>query len=489
MIAHVFVDAENIPPYVTFKVVEHFSKEHTITKVDIIGKEDTLSHKYRNLDEKLYCIKNCFYGKNSADTWLCLEIVRAIIDEPELELIIIVSSDKDFLAAIKFAVDFDKRIILVSDGASHKSLIEQMQRLNLSSAAVELKDFNLNFDTKLDKLSSFFPKLTYDMNKFFVNNADKLKFIFIEHGASLVEVPFVEGMTSYHFGRTCRELNLLEGKLKNFIEHNFLKLNGGRVYFMTAEEIAKPRPAELLKEYFTEHAADVKKIFIRHGEKTSALDFVDGMPFELFVHMLRENKFVNNDATARNIAQKSFLNVRDDKVFLLSEDELERAYYDSLNEVDKYFYDNAAEVQTIFIKHNDKLFEMPFVNGMPLALFGKYLRKEKIIGKGASPLNTAARSLLDVRDDKVFLLSEDELIARQDTPISVESYLDVNAADVRKIFIKHNNNSFEVPFVNGMPLEMFHKLLLVRNIIGKSASITKVALKNFLIVRDKKVFI
>ncbi|MBQ9496061.1 MAG: NYN domain-containing protein, partial [Selenomonadaceae bacterium] len=101
MIAHVFVDAENIPPSVTFKVVEHFGQEHTITRVDIVAKKDTMPYKYRGLDKNIYRVQNCFYGKNSADTWLCMEMVRAIIDEPDLELIIIVSSDKDFLPAIK----------------------------------------------------------------------------------------------------------------------------------------------------------------------------------------------------------------------------------------------------------------------------------------------------------------------------------------------------------------------------------------------------
>ena len=75
MIAHVFVDAENIPPSVTFKVVEHFGREHTITRVDIIAKEDSLPARYRGLDEKIYRVQNCFYGKNSADTWLCIEMV------------------------------------------------------------------------------------------------------------------------------------------------------------------------------------------------------------------------------------------------------------------------------------------------------------------------------------------------------------------------------------------------------------------------------
>ncbi|MBD3879556.1 MAG: NYN domain-containing protein [Quinella sp. 1Q5] len=477
MIAHVFVDAENIPPYVTFKVVAHF------------GKEETLAHKYRNLDETIYRIQNCFYGKNSADTWLCLEMVRAIIDEPNLELIIIISSDKDFLPAIKFAVDFDKKIIFVSDGASHRRLIEQLQRLQIPPAAIELKDFHLSFDPQLERLSKFFPKLTEGMRKFFMSNADKLRFIFVKRGEDLIEIPFVDGMGSYYFGRLCRELKLLESRLKNFIEQNFLKLKYGRVYFMTEEELVEPRPAERLKEYFTEHAADVRKILLKHGENVSDFDFVDGMPFEFFAYMLKENNIAGDAMAARKVAKKSLLAVREDKVFLMTEDELEQAYYNGLDEVDKYFYDHTAEVQQIFIKHNDKLSEVPFVNGMPLAIFGRHLRKEKIIGKGASPFNTAAKSLLAVRDDKVFLMTEDELEMLQEPPNSVGKYLDMNVASVQTINIKHSGRPFEVPFVDGMPLEIFHKLLLERKIIGKSASITRVALRNSLSVRDKKVFI
>ena len=491
MIAHVFVDAENISPAVTFKVVEYFGREHTITKVDIIAKEDTLPYRYRALDEKLYHVQNCFYGKNSADTWLCIEIVRAIIDEPDLELIIIVSSDKDFLPAIKFAVDFEKKVFVVSNGAGHRALAEQLRSLQVDSDSVELKDFRLKFGDVPTKLEKFLPRLTFYTKKFFFDREERIKFILVKQGSQLLEVPFVAGMNIYTFGRVLHELNILTGNdsVRNFVAQNFLKIFRNKVYFRTEAEISVPTPAEQVERFFIEHADDVRKVFIKHNGKFFEVSFVDGMPLEIFGQMLRDKKIIGKGASPAQTAMNSLLDVRDDKVFLHAEENLDVAYERTIKDVGEYFGRHAAELRKIFIKHNQKIFEVPFVDGMPLELFGKLLREKNIIGKSTSATNVAKKSFLDVHDGKIFLCSEDrlnELYA--EATGNLDNYF-AQQVDAKKIFVKHNGKLFEIPFVDGMPLELFGKLLRERKIIGKNSSAVKVAASSLLEVHDERVYL
>ncbi|MBR0260760.1 MAG: NYN domain-containing protein [Selenomonadaceae bacterium] len=492
MIAHVFIDAENVPPAVTFKVVEHFGKEHTITKVDIIAKEDTLPYKYRNLDEKLYRIQNCFYGKNSADTWLCFEMVRAIIDEPDLELIIIVSSDKDFLPAIKFAVDFEKKILIVSNGAGHRKLIEHMKILDINPAAVELRDFRLKFGNFPQKLEKFLPQFSFETKKFFFDREDRIKFILVKKGESIFEVPFVEGMETSTFGRILRELNILERKfpVRNFITENFLKLSRNRIYFQSETELSTPTTAELIENYFSKHAEETIKIFIKHNGRLLEISFVNGMPLDIFGKLLQEKKIIGKSASPAQAAANSLLKVDDGKVYLRDEDEQATAYEGTIKNVDEYLDFHASEIKKILIKHGQKISEVPFVNGISLELFGKLLREKNIIGKSTSATSIAKKNFLDIRDGKIYLCDEERLSELYaESTGDIDSYFEYRGDDTKKIFVNYNGKLFEIPFVDGMPLTLFGKVLRDRKIIGKNSSAIKVAANSLLDVRDERVYL
>ena len=491
MIAHVFVDAENIPPSVTFKVVEHFGKEHTITRVDIVAKEDTLPYKYRNLDEKIYRVQNCFYGKNSADTWLCFEMVRAIIDEPDLELIIIVSSDKDFLPAIKFAVDFDKKIFIVSNGAGHKSLTEQLQKLKVNPSAYELKDFRLNFGEVSEKLEKFLPQLGFNSKKYLLDRESKVKFILVKRDKLIFEVPFVPGMTTYTFRRILNELNILGKKvpIKDFITENFLKLSRNKIFFYSEAELSEPTPAEQVENYFAEHAAETMKIFVKHNSSVYEISFVDGMPLDIFGKLLREKNIIGSGVSPVQTAEKSLLKISDGKVYLRDEADQEKIYGDTIKNVDEYLSFHAAEIKKVLIKHKGNFFEVPFVDGISLDMFGKILREKNIIGKGASATRIARKNFLDVRGGKLYLCDEDRLIELYaESTGNLDEYF-AQHADAKNIFVKHNGNIFEIPFVDGMSLILFDKLLRERKIIGKNSSARKIAVNSLLAVRGGRVYL
>ncbi len=493
MNAHVFVDAENVSPDVTFRVVEFFGREHAITKVDIVAKEDTLSFKYRNLDPKIFRVQNCFYGKNSADTWICIEIVRAIIDEPELELVIIISSDKDFLPAIKFAADFDKKIFIVSNGVTHKNLTAHMRTLGIHPTAVELKDFRCGFDEPSQKLSPFLSQFYYDTQKFFLAHRDEVRMILIRRtSGKICEVPFVEGMSVDIFRRELRELRIFGPKrsIYDFCRQNFLKVVDEQIYFLSEEEILPPvTQIETVDKFLSRRAADVRKIFVKHAEKIFEIPFADEMPLELFGKLLREKKIIGKTFSPLKVAEKSMLVVRNGKVFLPTEDELEKLCDAQEDNVDKFFLDNAEDIRKVFVKQGQKIFEIPFVDGMSLELFGKLLRGQKIISATGNPAKVAEKSLLNVRRGKVFLPTEDELEKNYEELSAEEKFFAENAGAVRNIYVKHAGKTLELPFVDGMPLEIFGEMLSQRKIAGRAASIKKFAAKNSFVIRDGKVFL
>ncbi|MBR1647774.1 MAG: NYN domain-containing protein [Selenomonadaceae bacterium] len=493
MNAHVFVDAENVSPDVTFRVVEFFGREHAITKVDIVAKEDTLSFKYRNLDPKIFRVQNCFYGKNSADTWICIEIVRAIIDEPELELLIIISSDKDFLPAIKFAADYDKKIFIVSNGVTHKNFSAQMKTLGINPASVQLKDFRCGFDELSQKLSPFLPLMTYDTQKFFFAHGDEVRLILVRRSSGKIcEVPFVEGISVDIFRRVLRELRILGMKrtIYEFCRQNFLKVVDEQIYFLTEEEILPPvTQVETVDKFLSRRAADVRKIFVKHAEKIFEIPFADEMPIDIFGKLLREKKIIGKTFSPLKVAEKSMLVVRNGKVFLPTEDELEKICDAQEDNVDKFFMDNAEDIRKIFVKQGQNLVEIPFVDGMSLEMFGKLLRGQKIISATGNPAKIAEKSLLNVRRGKVFLPTEDELEKNYEELSAEEKFFVEHAEDVRNVSVKHAGKTFELPFVDGMPFEIFSAVLSQRKIAGRSASIKKFAAKNSFVIRDGKVYV
>ena len=491
MIAHVFVDAENIPPSVTFNVVEYFGREYTITRVDIVAKEDTLPSQYRNLNKKLYRVQNCFYGKNSADTWLCMEIVRAIIDEPALELVIIVSSDKDFLPAIKFAVDFGKKVLVISNGDGHRILFAQLQILGVNPADVELKDYRLKFGAP-GKLEKFLTMMKFEMKRFFLERERQVKYILLKRGEFFFEAPFVNGMSFSTFTRMVHDLSILPhtGDVREFIAENFLKATRNRVYFQTESEISAPTTAERIDQYFAEHAAEKIRIFIKHNGNLFEIPFVDGMPLETFGKILRERKIIGKNASIALTAANSLLKVSGGQVFLCSEEEQLELYGRTIKDVNEYLDFYAADVKKILIKAANRQFEVPFVNGISLEMFGKLLRERAIIGKNVAPSSIAKKNFLDVQDGKVFLCDEERLIELSaEVAGEFAPYFDYHADETIKIFVKHNAELYEIPFVNGMPLNLFGELLRSKQIIGRTASVKKIAAQSLLEVRDERVYL
>ena len=400
-------------------------------------------------------------------------------------------SDDEHKAAIKFAVDFEKKIFIVSNGEGHKTLTEQLQKLNVDLTAVELKDFRFEFGNGTTKLEKFLPQLSFYMKKYFFDREARIKFILVKKGEQLFEVPFVAGMTTYTFRQMLLELGILNKRepIKDFVTQNFLKLFRNRIYFHTEAELSLATPAEQFELFFIEHAEEVRKIFIKHNNKLYEVSFVDGMPLELFGKMLRDKNIIGKGTSPANVAKKSFLDVRDGKVFLCNEERLNEVVAESTGNLDNYFAQQ-PDAKKIFVKHGGKMFEIPFVDGMPFSLFEKLLRCKKIIGKNSSAIKVAANSLLEISNNRVYLLDENELEAAQDDlENNVDSYLNEHALEIDSVSIRYDGKKFSIPFVDGMPIKIFGKLLRERKIINRKTLPEDVAASNSFVVRGGKIFL
>ncbi|MBR0289688.1 MAG: hypothetical protein IJQ82_11980, partial [Selenomonadaceae bacterium] len=200
-------------------------------------------------------------------------------------------------------------------------------------------------------------------------------------------------------------------------------------------------------------------------------------------------KIIGSGALPVQTAEKSLLKISDEKVYLRDEDDQEKIYGETIKNVDEYLSFHAAKIKKVLIKHRGKFFEVPFVDGISLEMFGKILREKNIVGKGASATSIAKKNFLDVRDKKVYLCDEDRLIELYaESTGNLDEYF-AQHPDAKKIFVKHNGNLFEIPFVDGMLLTLFDKLLRGRKIIGKNSSARKIAVNSLLAVREDRVYL
>ena len=106
---------------------------------------------------------------------------------------------------------------------------------------------------------------------------------------------------------------------------------------------------------------------------------------------------------AVKVAVNSLLAIRDERVWLLDEREVEAAQDDLESNVDSYLNAHALDIQTATINHGGEDFSIPFVDGMPVKIFGKLLRERKIIDRKTLPEEIAAAGGFAIRDEKIFL--------------------------------------------------------------------------------------
>ena len=427
MSAYIFIDAENVKPEIGFTAVEKFSCEYFVEQVEIIGNESNISSKYLEAGNQ-YQIKNCFFGKNSADTWLCTEIAKTIFEKPDVDVIIIISSDRDFLAAVKLVTDKKKKIIFVSDGNGHKNLKSLLYDLRINPDLIELVDFkNISLPEKkkgtnnsmeifspnpaINKIRELCKKpLPSHSKNFFTKNEANIQFIPVTHAGKEIAIPFMEGINLSTFTNILIALKIIPNgrTLLKIIDENAFKIENNCVYRVeTIEPAEKDENAfNAVIDYFTAHAAESKNIFIKCKGNLQEIPFVDGISLEIFSELLKGYEISNDAEEIKKIIADSFLDLRDDKIYFKSEE----TFSEELNAVLKKIPIQALEfirkhqdkLQLVSITHNDTVAKVPFADGMHLGIFVNMLRTLQIIGKKANSSNVLENNGFTVINNFVY---------------------------------------------------------------------------------------
>ena len=450
MNAHVFIDAENVPPEVGFKTVAKFRRDYTITKVDIIGKKENLSQKYLTAGEP-YFVQNCYYGKNSADTWLCVEIAKTVFEENEVEAIIIVSSDRDFLPAVKLAAEKNKNVIMVSHGGGHNNLKKLFKELEINLDSVSLVDYRdgLNIsDTKSvrrkkslselmqnasptflnpleQKLKKFYRRLSPATEKFFRKREEQIKFIFVKIENSIQEIPFVDGMNVSTFTNVLHELKMVGKKsvIYQIIDDSLLLVSpDNKVHLPNFEEISVDFSEENI------------------SSRTEIENSVD-----------------------ENVAEK------------ISE----------VEKVEEENFDAFENFQTIFINFGGELLEVPFFNGIDYKDFAEILSCFGIVGDSKFIKQIIFDSLLKISGGKIYLADDGEKIFSStefenlnSLSPEMQKFVSANENKIKFINLTYEGYFFEVPFMNGMTYAPAAKILLDLNVTDKFEDARKVFIGN-----------
>jgi hypothetical protein len=79
--AHIFVDCENINTEMFKQAYVKLKKRYEIVKCDLYGKESVMPKFYKSYTGKIFERHNCFFGKNSADTFMCTAMTKACYEE------------------------------------------------------------------------------------------------------------------------------------------------------------------------------------------------------------------------------------------------------------------------------------------------------------------------------------------------------------------------------------------------------------------------
>lgn len=227
---HIFVDAENVNPKLFKLSYAELKLKYDIVRIDIFSKESSLPTMYEKYNSKKFNIIKCFYGKNSADTFMTSYIVRAVYEEALTDYFAILTQDRDFAPAIKVVTDNNKYVILVTE---ENKIIN-----NLISIGVNMKYFT-NTKYSISKTKEYKKATIPKTQQKHIVNYDTSRTIFIKNAKNqIIEAFFNNGMEFSVFLNTLAKANIdkikqgysKSTKLTDILKDSFLVVKDGKIY-------------------------------------------------------------------------------------------------------------------------------------------------------------------------------------------------------------------------------------------------------------------
>lgn len=224
---HIFVDAENISAKSFFDGVNQLRLSHKIAKVDVFAKE--MPHYLDNFPCNFI---KCFYGKNSADTFLAANIVKAVYEESLMDGFAIFSGDTDFAPVIKVITDAKKPVIVID---AYKSLDDKLKELDVDMKYFERIGTRAGVTRPPKGKCKQIRKIKIPLsNKSRRHFPQKYKTVFLMTHKIIYEIPFFSGIPLQLFTNdlpiTTLRNHYSGAKLKTILEKNYLKVVDNKVY-------------------------------------------------------------------------------------------------------------------------------------------------------------------------------------------------------------------------------------------------------------------
>ena len=224
---HIFVDAENVSAKSFFDGMNQLRLLHKIAKVDVFAKE--MPHYLENFPCNFI---KCFYGKNSADTFLAANIVKAVYEEPLMDGFAIFSGDTDFAPVIKVITDAKKPVIVID---AYQSLDDKLKELDVDMKYFERIGTRVGVTRpkqgKCKQMRKVKIPLSKGTKKLF---PQKPQTVFLMTHKVIYEVPFFNGMPVCNFTTNLPVTTLRNqycgARLKTVLEKNYLKIVDNKVY-------------------------------------------------------------------------------------------------------------------------------------------------------------------------------------------------------------------------------------------------------------------
>ena len=233
---HIFIDAENVPLAKAIDAYDLMCTEYNVVCCDVIAKEATLSPAYKNRKSETFRIQNCDFGKNSADTWLTVCIARAIFEEPYIDLLVIISSDKDFAPIIHLAVEKKRQILLLVEASQYYVMDEYLNRLDIDRDYCTLG--TIEIEASIIKVKT--AQLPMALKSYYLKRY-RGRSILLQRGEQLFyELPFINGMNLGQFTQLMRHYKIWSKNQKatpKFMDGIGLSIKDNRVWYQTEEEL------------------------------------------------------------------------------------------------------------------------------------------------------------------------------------------------------------------------------------------------------------
>lgn len=231
---HVFIDAENVPPTPVIEAYDFLKNEHNVYRCDVVGKLVNLPAMYKKRQGKDFHIQNSDFGKNSADLWLTVEIIRAIFEEPQLELLAIFSNDRDFVPVIDFAVEKRKQVLLLVVESQYKAIYNTLRKMHINRNFVTLATLKVEPSFESIKVA----ELPVG-NREYYRKRYQGKTIFAKRGKQFIELPFIDGMRLDQFTHLMRYYGIWNRKKKphKAVRELSLSLRDDCVWYQSEQEM------------------------------------------------------------------------------------------------------------------------------------------------------------------------------------------------------------------------------------------------------------